>query len=290
MELLENDAPGFREEPIDKYHDAIWGNNRARKIFFLDDSRANSAWLVFANRQNSEKYPLKILVNGNESNPLDIQNIKSIEWCVWVEFPAEYLKKRGNIIELYCPEAKSEEDGWKLMISPADMYEECGGDPTHVGETSYKSTDGGKTWKKSPFGPSGKRKAEYSVMLSLDRYVKSGWLASPVIDLWKGNSNDFIVPLRQVKKLKLKIESYVPDGTKIDYYFRRGLSPQPFSKEWEPYRKIGNGSNVDFEIDGADPNRRYVQFKAKCQQQSGKEFIKVRTVSSSTRGFNTLEY
>ncbi len=34
-------------------------------------------------------------------------------------------------------------------------------------------------------GGRGSRRAEYSVRVSLDRYVKTGWLASQVIDLWR---------------------------------------------------------------------------------------------------------
>jgi len=83
-----------------------------------------------------------------------------------------------------------------------------------------------------------------------------------VIDLWKGDSNDFIVPLREIKKLKLTIATEMLDGTHIDYYFRRGISPQPFSDEWGTYESVGNGTKLDFNTGGIDLNRRYIQFKA----------------------------
>jgi len=148
------------------------------------------------------------------------------------------------------------------LARPGRRVQRRRGDPAHVGETSFKSFDGGKTWKESPFGPGEKDRAEYTIRLSLDRYVHSGWLASPVIDLWKGESDDLIVPLREIQKMQLKVDADVPPETKVEYFFRRGTNPQPFSDEWEPYRPIGSGASLDFAIGGPDLNRRYVQFKA----------------------------
>ncbi|MFC1509043.1 transglutaminase-like domain-containing protein, partial [Candidatus Omnitrophota bacterium] len=116
--------------------------------------------------------------------------------------------------------------------------------------------------KKSPFGNKNDTRAELAVMLSLDRYVLSGRLESPVVDLWKGDSDQFIVPLREIQRMTLSIKSDVPDGTAVEYYFRKGTNPQPFSDEWEQYEVIGHGPRLEYEIGGADLNRRYVQFKA----------------------------
>jgi len=262
MELVENDAPGAGRSEKGVYTDTIWGKNRARKILYLDDPQAYSAWIVIFPNYKSGKYPLRFTINSNESTLPNWDTSKNVEWYRWSEFPAEWLRKGKNVINLFCPEAKTEEDGWKIFISRADEFERGGGDPAHVGETSFKSFDGGRSWKKSPFGPDGKTRAEYSVRLSLDRYVMMGWLASPVIDLWKGGSDNVIIPLREIRNMKLVIESEVPDGTSVDYYFRRGTSPQPFSEEWEPYQFIGNGQHLEFETGGADLNRRYIQFKA----------------------------
>ncbi len=262
MELIENDAPGSGHSEKGQFTDTIWGKIRARKILRLDDSRANSAWIIVFPHYKSGKFPLKFTVNGNESAIPKWDTSKNREWYRWSEFPAEWLKKGKNVIELYCPEAKTEEDGWEIFISRADEFTDGGGNPARVGETSFKSFDGGKSWKKSPFDPDSKTGAEYSVRLSLDRFVKTGWLASTVIDLWKGDSDDFIVPLREIQKMKLTIESEVPEGTSIDYYFHRGIDPNPFAESWEPYRLIGSGPRLEFEIGGAELNRRYVQFKA----------------------------
>ena len=259
MELIGNDAPGAGRSEKGVSSDVIWGANQGRKILRLDDPRAHKAWLVvFSVRQG--KTPLKFEVNGNRSELPNWDMSKNREVYRWVEFPAKWLKKGNNVIDLYCPEAKTAAEGWELYIARADEFEDGGGDPTHVGETSFKSTDG-RNYKESPFGPDGKTRAEYCVRFSLDRYVSKGWLASPVIDLWKGKSEDFIVPLRILQNMKMGIKCDLPGGTSVDYYLRRGTEPNPFGENWEPYVKIGSGESVELEMSAAKLNRRYIQFK-----------------------------
>ena len=261
MDLMENDAPGAGRSEKGVYSDCIRGPVRARKILYLDDPRAHQAWLVtFSYRQGA--YPLKFTVNGHTGQVNNWDKTVSTEAYRWTEFPAQWLKKGKNIIDFFCPEAESEKEGWVLYLARSDEFEEGGGDPSQVGETSYKSTDGGKSWKKSPFGPNSETRAEYSIRLSLDRFIRTGWLASPVIDLWRGESRDFIIPLRTVKKMRLSVRSQVPEGTTVTYYLRKGRDPGPFGENWEPYEHIGKGASLDFKIGGADLNRRYIQFKA----------------------------
>ncbi len=271
MVLIENDAPGSGYSEKGEDGDVVWGKNRARKVLYLDDPRAEKAWFValferevwfLPADQKAKKRPLMVTINGNAVKYDDWGIDKSIITYRWFEFPSAWLKKGQNVIELSCPEAASPDQGWEVWLARADEFKDGGGDPAHVGETSFKSFDGGRTWKQSPFGPGETDRAEYTIRLSLDRYVRSGWLASPVIDLWKGESGDFIVPLREVQNMRLKVEADVPPETRVEYFFRRGTNPQPFSGEWESYRPIGNGASLDFAIGGLDLNRRYVQFKA----------------------------
>jgi hypothetical protein len=86
------------------------------------------------------------------------------------------------------------------------------------------------------------------------------------------------VPLRETNNMNLRIEADVPEGTKVDYYFRKGKTPEPFNEEeWEDYVYIGSGPsldytlgyrgrgqlrNRDYSIGSGRLNRRYVQFKA----------------------------
>ncbi len=261
MELIHNDAPGAGASEKGVWTDAIWGRNRGRKMLNIDDIRANKAYLVvFTTRQG--KYPLSFTVNGQAAQVDNWDNAQNHEVYRWAEFPASWLKKGRNVIEMACPQAANPQEGWEVYISRADEFDQGGGNPADVGKTSFKSADGGESWKESPFGPLGQDRCEYTVRISLDRHVRTGWLASPVIDLWKGSEDMAIVPQREIQKMKLTISSDVPAGTKVEYYFRKGSNPQPFSAGWDEYQFIGEGPSVTYETGGADLNRRYVQFRA----------------------------
>ena len=113
MELIENDAPGSGQSEKGQFTDTIWGKIRALKILNLDDTCANSARIIVFPHYKSGKFPLKFTVNGNESALPNWDTTKNREWYPWNQFPAEWLKKGKNVIELFCPEAKTEEDGWE---------------------------------------------------------------------------------------------------------------------------------------------------------------------------------
>lgn len=267
MDLIENDAPGsgFSEKGV--CSDTIWAGNRARKILFIEDPRAEDAWLVIFvysgwSTPDDQKHPLKFEVNGHQSQIESWDISKCHLQYRWVKFPVEWLKKGQNIIELYCREAKSQEQGWKLYLARADEFEEGGGDPTNVGKTSFKSLDDGKTWKQSPFGADEKTKAEYSIRISLDRYVKTGWLASGVIDLWRGESKDFILPKCEIKKVKINLTSEVPKETSVKYYYRTGPEPSPFSKFWSAYELLDTKPVSEIELNDKNIDKRFFQFKA----------------------------
>jgi len=283
-EVVENDSPGAGVSEKGVCTDYIWGRIRGRKILTMEDPRARKAWLfVFSHRTG--KYPLQFDINGRHSQ-LDNKRRKGYERFRWVEFPAEWLKKGKNVVDFYCPEAASPEEGWEIWLARADEFEAGGGDPKDVGKTSYKSFDDGRSWKQSPFGPAtgpgavidgftlggsrgggespaeGKERAEYSVRISLRRHVRTGWLESPVIDLWERNPGDFFARMRTIKKLRIALRADVPDGAGVRYYLRRGVKPGPYSEGWEEYEPLGGGGTVDVEIDGARVNRRYIQLRA----------------------------
>ena len=62
--------------------------------------------------------------------------------------------------------------------------------------------------------------------------------------------------------MTLNFNADVPQDTNIEYYVRKGTDSDPFSQDWEPYVPVGSGSQLEFTMEGADLNRRYVQFKA----------------------------
>ncbi|GAI45614.1 unnamed protein product, partial [marine sediment metagenome] len=86
MDLIENDAPGAGLSEKGVSRDSIWGKNRARKVFHLDDVHAHKAWLVvILHRQG--KYPLSFTVNGNQSQFDNWDESKNIFKVRCVEFP-----------------------------------------------------------------------------------------------------------------------------------------------------------------------------------------------------------
>ncbi|MEN8203764.1 MAG: transglutaminase domain-containing protein [Bacteroidota bacterium] len=259
-ELIENEAPGSGESDRGYDRDTIWGDIQARKILTLEDPSANKAYLIVMNYRNG-KAPLQIEINGEETS-LESWNLnQNYQTYIWKEFPADWLKKGENEIIISCPDASEEKEGWVVYLSRADEFEHGGGDPTHVGETSFRSANGGKSWKESPFGPSEDERAEYAIRISMDRYVKEGWLASPVIDLWRCESEEFMVKQRRIRKLDVSMKGEVPEGARIQYYMRRGISPDPYSDEWEDFFLLGEGSEVDWNS-GTMHNHRYIQLKA----------------------------
>ncbi|MDP2984511.1 MAG: transglutaminase-like domain-containing protein [Candidatus Latescibacter sp.] len=277
MDLIQNDAPGSGSSEKGIFWDPVFGKNRARKILNLDDPRTNKAFVIVFSHHDAEstsgsaggvgKFPLKFTVNGGPITVFDTG--RPIAQYRWVEFPVNSLKKGKNIFEFFCPEAKSETECAELFLARADEFEHGGGDPADVGKTSFKSTDGGETWKESPFGPLGQTRAEYSIRLSLDRFVKTGWLATPVIDLWRIESDGFIVPNRTLTRMQQKkhtveitLQSEVPEGTSVEYYLRKGVDPSPYSEKWGPYELAAQGPNPKIEILGENIQNRYIQIKA----------------------------
>ncbi|MCA9413100.1 MAG: hypothetical protein KC944_17935, partial [Candidatus Omnitrophica bacterium] len=258
VDLVENDAPGAGMSEKGVCEDPIWGLNRARKVFNLEEPRADKAYLVLFTYSENPPHPLHFRVNDYKGQITK----NNRETYRWQEFPADALRKGENIIELSCPEAQSATDGWSIYLARADEFLSGGGNPINVGDTSFKSFDGGETWHESPFGPHGDDRAEYTVRLSFDRYIDEGWVASPVIDLWRGESDDFIIPIRGVLKLALDIDGDTPKGTEITYYLRAGFSADPHAEDWQPYEEVGKGDQLHFVFDERALNRRYIQFKA----------------------------
>jgi len=260
-ELVANDAPGSGISEKGASADVVWGQARARKVLRLEDPRAIKAWLVvYVSRKGS--HPLAFSVNGQKGlfHPWD-EKVNN-EWYRWVDFPAAWLSRGDNTIDLFCPEAASPDEGWSIQYARADEFADGGGDPGPVGRTSFKSADGGRTWKRGALGPDEKTLAEYTVRLSLDRHVHSGWLASPVIDLWKGDGGEAVIPLRRLEKVRLRIAAEVPPGADVRYSVRKGDEAGPFAEGWTSYEPVGRGSLLDLSLDGKTVNRRYIQFKA----------------------------
>jgi hypothetical protein len=291
MELIENDAPGAGQSEKGISSDIVWGPYQARKVLQLEDARTRKAYAVIFTNSVKPPHPLTFRINGHEGR-ITKDNSETYRWA---EFPANVLKRGDNVIDFSCSQAKSESEGWDLYLARADEFESGGGDPAHVGKTSFVSEDGGKTWKQSPFGPDGKTRAEYTIRLSLDRYVSSGTLETPVIDLWRGDNTDFIVPLRRVATVTVEAEAETPKGTRMAYFMRRGTNPSPYAEDWSEYEPIGSGAALRKEIGGLTSrykeqtfNRRYVQVKAALSTADPRVSPIVRTMRVKAKVEDTV--
>jgi len=63
IDLIENDSPGAGASEKGVHQDVVWGKNRARKLLYLDEPRAENAFLVILCRMG--KYPLRFRINNN---------------------------------------------------------------------------------------------------------------------------------------------------------------------------------------------------------------------------------
>ena len=199
MLLVQDDAPGSGNSEKGPFIQPVFGDGRIRKDLWLDDPRANGAWVVFLT-QKTGKYPLTVVVNGQKTSYDPASCTNGMEGR-WVSFDPSWLKKGLNTILLSCPEATMK-DRWGIMFSRGDEFTRGGGDSLQAGRNSQVSLDGGKSWKRGVLGPEGNAGGEFCVRLSLDRHSPEGWLASPVIDLWRSSRDGFIVPMSTVGKVR----------------------------------------------------------------------------------------
>ncbi len=251
--LLEDDSPGAGWSEKGSFIQPVYGNIVIRKDIYISDARMNSAHLVFNIHKVSTK-PLKISINGSE---ISYENEK-IRWRD-LSFDHAWLKKGMNTIIMSCPQG-TKENSWHLQIGRKDEFKRGGGDPSKAGLNSFVSTDGGRKWKRNVLGETGDVEGEFSIRLSLDRYLKEGWLASPVIDLWRDPADGFLIPSSTVEDLRLDCEGIIPEGTEIIWQARYGRGPNPTADYWSEYKILGKGSKLSVSV--GNPGRRYFQWKA----------------------------
>lgn len=246
MVLIENDAAGAgtSRKGVNRYR--VWGPHRARKILPLADARAERAFLVLFFEQQGG-HPLEFTVNGHAARIDNWDRAHCHLVYRWVEFPAGWLRAGDNTIDLFCPAAENANDGWSLYLARADEFEAGGGDPSAVGRSSFVSVDDGRTWQESGFGADGTTRAEYSVRLSLDRHVPQGWLGTPVIDLWRVADDGPIMPVRLLQQVSIRLQAEIPEGTRIDYYLRRGRHPGPRGPGWSEYEPLVLDAPAEYE-------------------------------------------
>ncbi len=269
-ELIEDDAPatGVPEGMDLDYGKEDWIENLKRgivikKILLLDDPAAFSGRLVFKGVEvKGNTHPLHISLNGTrfvrpptaQAAPFARQytDYSPNDRWFFIDLPAGALRQRENEILLW---ADSETVSWRVLIALEKEFARGSISRPHHPNRSLKSPDGGKTWSDSKLGPLDSVDGEYSVRISLDRYVKNGEYVSPVMDMVDGSSC-FKRAVRLVRaKLSAAIEA--PEGTAAGVSVRFGASPRPDDPSWTEWAAAGRDG--DFPDLG---NRRYIQWKA----------------------------
>ena len=267
-ELIEDDAPATGvPEGMELDGKEEWIENLSRgivikKVLWLDDPAAFSGRIVFKGievKGNTE--PLHISLNGTEfvrpptvlAAPFARQytDYSPNDRWFFVDLPVGALRKGSNDVLLW---ADSQSASWRVLIALEKEFARGSLSRPHHPNRSMKSSDGGKTWSDSKLGPLNSVDGEYSVRISLDRYVKNGESISPVLDMVEG-SGAF---KRAVKlgRVKLSADIDTPAGTAARVLVRFGASPRtddPSWTEWAAWPEGGPAVSAD---------RRYMQWKA----------------------------
>jgi len=270
MFLIEDDAPaiGKPKEATDRaWFEKLYKGLMIRKDIVLDDPRVFSGYLLFNGLEmENNNYPLHIKINGihfirppsKYAHPFAKQYYTR-EWAgdfdnwFFVKIPVGALKKGTNEIILW---AVSEETSWEIMVSSEEEYQRGSTTRIHHPNRSTKSRDGGKTWDFEKLGWKDELDGEYTIRLSLDRYVPEGIYISPVIDIAEGKETHSIKELLSVLDCLVTWDIEVPEETGIEIYARLGESPVPSSNSWSEYEDFSNLTRH-----WKNPPGRYLQFK-----------------------------
>jgi hypothetical protein len=267
-ELIEDDAPGSGvPEGMDRKR-AIWKEYLKngvviRKVLVLDNSAAFSGCLLFEGTEmkgNTE--PLRISLNGVEflrsaskySHPYTKQYTEYLPYDCWyfVDIPVGALRRGVNEVLM---RAQSDSASWCVHISVEQEFARGSLTRPHHPNRSMKSSDGGKTWSDFRLGHADSVDGEYSIRLSLDRYVKSGEYVSPVLDV-TGDAGPLKRRVR-IGRVGFTVGMDTPEGTKSEVFVRFGASPRTEDPSWTEWTVAGGG--IEFPNTG---NRRYLQWRA----------------------------
>ena len=269
MLLVEDDAPAIGQPEgaedrswFEKLHQGVM----IRKDLVLDDARAFAGYLLFNGMEmDHNDHPLYIRINGREMvrpptkliHPFarhyytgDWGGSQFDNWFV-VEVPVGALQQGSNEIVLW---AESEETSWEIAVAGAAEYRR-GSDtrPCHP-DRSAKSKDQGETWDFDHLGWKDEIDGEYTIRLSLDRYVPEGTYVSPVIDL--GGESETVKRQLEIEACQVAWDVEVPAGCSVDIRARIGDSPRPAADSWSPFERVEGLSGT-----WQHPAGRFLQFE-----------------------------
>lgn len=287
-ELIEDDAPAaglpegyktYTKGPVEWVEDLRKGIV-IKKILFLENTAASAARVVFKGMEvKGNKEPLHFSINGEKfirpasliAYPQARQYIDmaALDRWYYVDLPAAKLRKGNNELLMW---TESDSTSWRVLIAHINEFKR--GSLTRTSPNrSMKSSNGGRTWSDKRLGAMDNIDGEYSVRLSLDRYLHSGEYYSPLIDLIDGEN-----PLKStINNLKLSIRKdfIQPLGTSIKTFIRFGSGPVLGDQTWSEWQSFDQESEFDLK------DKRFFQWKAVLETSNPLQSPAIKGISFS---------
>jgi len=218
---------------------ALW----VKKEFVLDDPAAEGAILSICASERTSNDPQELIVTLN-GTPLAYKAVRARVRPysgVYDEKPAGGTRKGQRFTSYW-------QGGWQRVPVPVNLLRK--GTNTVVMRAkaghrwrfmieeslfpnrSARSLDAGRTWDYDHLSNSGTLNGEYLVRLLLIRHPPSGWVESPVIDLWQAGTKGGIGRPVRVGALTISAETDAPEGTTVALLGRLGPTPTYDPATW----------------------------------------------------------
>lgn len=271
-ELVEDDAPAaglpegyktYTKGPVEWVEDLRKGIV-IKKILYLENTAASAARVVFKGMEvKGNREPLHLSINGEKfirpasliAYPQASQYIKmaGLDRWYYVDLPAGKLRKGNNELLLW---TESDSTSWRVLIAHINEFKR--GSLTRTSPNrSMKSSNGGRSWSDKRLGAMDNIDGEYSVRLSLDRYLPSGEYISALTDLVDGEN----AIKRNISNLRVRLqpEFNIPAKTSIKAFVRFGSGPVLGDQTWTEWQPLENGREY------AIADKRFMQWKAQLE-------------------------
>ena len=268
-ELIEDDAPAaglpegyktYTKGPVEWVEDLRKGIV-IKKILEIEHPAAASARIVFKGMEvKGNREPLYLSLNGEKFiRPASIIaypqarqyiDMAGLDRWFYVDIPVEKLRKGKNEILMW---TESDSTSWRVLIAHINEFKR--GSLTRTSPNrSLKSSNGGKSWSDTRLGAMDLIDGEYSIRLSIDRFLPSGEYVSPLIDPVNGDN-----PLK-LSSANLKL-TFWPDfeepfQTKAKAFIRFGSSPVIGDDSWTAWQSLERGQEYLL------ADKHYMQWKA----------------------------
>ncbi len=268
-ELIEDDAPaaglpeGYKTytKGLVEWVEDLRKGIVIKKILEIENPAAASARLVFKGMEvKGNREPLHLSLNGEKFiRPASIIaypqarqyiDMAGLDRWFYVDIPVEKLRKGKNEILMW---TESDSTSWRVLIAHINEFKR--GSLTRTSPNrSLKSSNGGKSWTDTRLGAMDLIDGEYSIRLSIDRFLSSGEYVSALIDPVNGDN----LLKRSSANLKLTLwpDIEVPSQTQAKAFIRFGSSPVIEDESWTTWQPLERGQEYSL------ADNHYMQWKA----------------------------